>query len=255
MTQLLNSRSLLSIALIIFIIFQGLGVDFIWAQFLFDWQGGVWQFKHHWFTEQILHQAVRQLNQIVIGLLILTYLWQKFGLPTGYRPQLLRHTSTMPYGLLLLSVLVNFAMIALLKRLIPMDCPWDLQQFGGALPYIGLLSVRPDFMADNQCFPAGHASIGFAWFGLYYFLLPTQPSTKSQAHAVWALMLTTTFGFVLGLGQQLRGAHFFSHDIASASICWLSTSFIFLQSPKLKSLLSRTLQPKPSEPQKMENIK
>lgn len=252
MIQLLNTRNMLAIALILFVIFQGFGVDFIWAQQLFDWQGGRWQLQHHWFTEQILHQSVRQLNQLVILLLLVTYLWQKFGPSTWYRPQFFRQLSAMPFGLLLLSVLVNFAIIALLKRLIPMECPWDLQQFGGELPYIGLLSARPAFMADTQCFPAGHASIGFAWCGIYYFLLQTNPSAQGKVKAVWALMLTGALGFVLGFGQQLRGAHFFSHDIASASICWLSTRFIFVQLPNIKKLLSPTSQAPLTNQQKIE---
>ena len=51
-------------------------------------------------------------------------------------------------------------------------------------------------------------------------------------HSQWAALATTAIlatalsavglaaGAVFGLAQQLRGAHFLSHDIASLAVCW-----------------------------------
>jgi membrane-associated PAP2 superfamily phosphatase len=33
---------------------------------------------------------------------------------------------------------------------------------------------------------------------------------------------------VFGIGQQLRGAHFLSHDVATALICWLLSLGLYL---------------------------
>lgn len=53
--------------------------------------------------------------------------------------------------------------IATLKQLVSMDCPWDLVRYGGDLPFIGLFEARPKKLPDSACFPAGHASPGYAW--------------------------------------------------------------------------------------------
>jgi membrane-associated PAP2 superfamily phosphatase len=36
----------------------------------------------------------------------------------------------------------------------------------------------------------------------------------------WGLFAGIALGLIFGLGQQLRGAHFFSHDVWTAAICW-----------------------------------
>jgi membrane-associated PAP2 superfamily phosphatase len=57
---------------------------------------------------------------------------------------------------------------------------------------------------------------------LYYFCLVVCP-----AKARLALFTSIGLGVLLGFTQQLRGAHFISHDIASAAICWLIASVSF----------------------------
>jgi len=97
-----------------------------------------------------------------------------------------------------------------------MDCPWDLLRYGGHQPYIGLFSHRPADMPMTACFPAGHASAGYAWLSLYFFALLWRPAWR------WTgLALGLGSGLLFGISQQLRGAHFLSHDLATALLCWL----------------------------------
>ncbi len=223
------SLIILLTGLSLFTVFNLMGLDFIWAEVLYGWQGGEWRLQHHWLTEQIFHQGMRSLNQLLMLILIAYYLWQRV-----YRKR--QYGSVQALGLLLLSLLLNFALIALMKRLVPTECPWDLQQFGGSLPYIGLFMARPDGMPNTQCFPAGHASIGFAWIALYFFCLQVKPSL-----AKLALIGALVVGFTLGFVQQLRGAHFFSHDLATAMVCWLVAASVFNQptlARRIKTLFS-----------------
>jgi membrane-associated PAP2 superfamily phosphatase len=207
-TTVLAPLALLSLA---FVLAYGAGFDQVLASWLYQLQGGQWQLKQHWLTERLLHQAVRQLNQLVVLILLLYWLSQVIaGKRSGTQYAL---------GLLLLNLALSFTSIAVLKKLIPMECPWDLQQFGGNLPFIGLFSERPASMVPNQCFPAGHASIGYSWLAIYYFLLVARPSI-----AKLGLWCSVGLGLLLGFTQQLRGAHFISHDIATAAICWLIVS-------------------------------
>lgn len=196
----------------------GLAVTSGFDQWLASWfyqlQGDQWRLQSYWLTETVLHQGIRQLNQWVVAFLLCLWLAQ---FVTGRRT-----SSHRALGMLLLSLILSFSCVALLKKYIPMECPWDLQQFGGDKTFIGLLSTRPATMAPSQCFPAGHASIGYGWMALYYFCLVVCPA-KSRL----ALSASIGLGLLLGFTQQLRGAHFISHDIATAAICWLLASLTF----------------------------
>lgn len=206
----------LLIALLLFVLSYGTDFDFVWASFWFDLQGDAWVLRHHWLTETVLHQWVRALNQGMILLLLVLWSWRHFI-------QSVRGKQQRAFGLLLLSLLLSFATVAWLKRLLPMQCPWDLQQFGGQSAFWGLFDTDPNTAGANQCFPAGHASIGFAWLALYYYWLALKPQSASRGIAIGL-----TLGLLLGFVQQLRGAHFISHDIASAAVCWTVSTVIYL---------------------------
>src|SRR5690606_20864867 len=75
----------------------------------------------------------------------------------------------------------------------------------------------------GACFPAGHASAAYAWFGFYYFAREYMPRWKW-----WALTAVCALGAVFGAGQQLRGAHFLSHDIWTLGLCWFIATGLYL---------------------------
>jgi membrane-associated PAP2 superfamily phosphatase len=215
MAKFSSSPLLVFAGLSLFGLFNFAGIDFIWANFLYNLQGGEWRLQHFWLTEQVLHQGVRNLHLFALLGLVAFYLWQRLVVKQ-------QKTSVQALGVLLLSLMLCFASIALLKRMLPTECPWDLQQFGGTQPYIGLLIARPVEMPHTQCFPAGHASIGFAWISLFFYCQRVKPNLARPA-----LVGALTLGFVLGFVQQLRGAHFFSHDIATVMVCWFIATLVF----------------------------
>lgn len=202
---------------LLFVLAYGTKADFTLALALFDMQGGAWSLQHHWLTETLLHNHVRTVNETLIAALLGYWVWRRAVLKDQSQKQ-------KALGRLLLSLLLSFATVAVLKRLLPMECPWDLQQFGGNNAFWGLFDTRPAMLAANQCFPAGHASIGFAWLALYYYWYELQPKRAWQG-----LLIGLGAGLLLGFVQQLRGAHFMSHDIATAAVCWLIPTLLYLQ--------------------------
>ena len=50
---------------------------------------------------------------------------------------------------------------------------------------------------------------------LYFFFLRVAPRWRYAGLGIGLLA-----GTVFGLAQQLRGAHFLSHDVASLAVCW-----------------------------------
>ena len=113
------------------------------------------------------------------------------------------------------AIAASTALVGILKTLTNVDCPWDLAGFGGDRPYVPLFADRPDYLPRAQCFPGAHSSSGFALMSLYFAL-----RGRRRRAARWALALGIGVGTAFSIGQQARGAHFLTHDLASAALVW-----------------------------------
>ena len=207
---------------IAFGIFYGAQVDFSVAAAIFHLEGDHWSLTDHWLLSDVLHSGSRFVNNIVIASLFCFWLYKIFGFE-GNQERKIAMTK------LVLSLVLSFSLVALIKRWIPAECPWDLLQFGGDQPFIGLLEVRPLEMHPTQCFPAGHASIGYVWVALYFYFLPV-----SIMKARTGLLVGLTLGLILGAVQQLRGAHFVSHDLTTLWLCWSVSCLVYWLYPNRK---------------------
>lgn len=185
------------------------------ADQLYRWQGGRWALKDAWWTSQLIHKGGRDLTRAAALLVVLALLHSRLDNP--------RRPLGRPLLYLLLAVGLSTGIIALLKHGTHMDCPWDLERYGGQRPFIGLFQARPALPGHAACFPAGHAGSGYAWVALFFFM------RKVDAQWRWpALLLALALGTVFGVGQQLRGAHFLSHDLWSLAISWTVASTLSL---------------------------
>lgn len=162
--------------------------------------------RNHAFLTVVLHDGARRLAAVLLLALIVATVW-----PFGPFRQL----STRRRLWLLAAVPGGMLLVAAIKRLAATDCPWELAAFGGTLPFVshwewGVMGGA----APGHCFPAGHASAGFAWVA-GWFAWPA----GSRVGRRW-LLASLAAGLVLGVAQQLRGAHFMSHTLWTAWICW-----------------------------------
>jgi membrane-associated PAP2 superfamily phosphatase len=108
------------------------------------------------------------------------------------------------------------AAVALLKSANPAACPWSLTAYGGLVdPVSHWLWWATPVGGRGGCFPAGHASAGFAFVGGWFVFRPVAPVLARR----W-LLAALAAGLLLGLGQQWRGAHFMSHTLWSGWLCW-----------------------------------
>ena len=74
-------------------------------------------------------------------------------------------------------------------------CPRALVDYGGEVPFIHLFDSRsPETNEDHQCFPAGHASGGFA-------LLALPLLSRSPRRRGWLLAEALTFGW--GMNEEV----------------------------------------------------
>lgn len=161
--------------------------------------------RDHWFLTRVMHDGARTLAGLMVATLAVA-LVRPFGpLRTLSRGQRLW---------LLAAVIGGMLLPAAFKRLSTTSCPWDLAEFGGSVAWVSHWQWRIVDHGPGHCFPAGHASAGFAWIA-GFFAWP-RGSAQTRRWLCGGLIA----GLTLGIGQQLRGAHFMSHTLWTAWICW-----------------------------------
>ncbi|MCG9721231.1 phosphatase PAP2 family protein [Shewanella sp. Isolate7] len=186
-------------------------LDIALGQWLFRLEDGVdgWPLRNAWLTEKLIHVGGRNLV-ILLGVIVLSLLGLSYKKPAlkAYRRGL---------AFLFMSVLTSVILVRLGKSWVHLDCPWHLKIFGGSADYFSLFSGQFDADSPGQCFPAGHSSGGYAWVALYFFALAYGPRFR------WiGLGFGLLLGLTFGIAQQLRGAHFISHDVWTLTISWFS---------------------------------
>lgn len=120
--------------------------------------------------------------------------------------------------LFLTSVLIFTPLtVAVLKHYSPVHCPNILLEFGGCcerVPPLHMFKAAYFWNYAGKCFPAGHASGGFALISLYFVM-----QTKSAR--LKALIGSVALGIIMGMYQIAKGVHFLSDTIATAAIAYL----------------------------------
>jgi membrane-associated PAP2 superfamily phosphatase len=204
-------------------------VDWALANFWFQLEGGQWSLKHHWITQALLHDTGHDISVAVYVIVLLLY-----GL--SFKSQRL---SPYSHGLSYLAVTIPLATlsVSLLKRLTRVDCPWSINDFGGQDPYQSWFSTLfHSSLGQGHCFPAGHASSAYMFFAVYLLSRVWWPKQSK-----WILAGIIVLGLTFGIAQQLRGAHFISHDLTSALICWVVSLLMWQRwSARIQPALPRT---------------
>ncbi|UUX97226.1 PAP2 family protein [Aquabacterium sp. J223] len=96
-------------------------------------------------------------------------------------------------------VLVCLLAVPSAKRISHTSCPWDLQPFGGTVPYVPHWAVLRDG-GPGHCFPSGHAVSFFAFLPVYFLRRRHAPRWARRFLA--ALLVLGTAG---SLVQVVRG--------------------------------------------------
>lgn len=180
------------------------GLDLVLAHWFGTAQG--FALRDHWLFTTVLHEGARRLSWLLVVGLSLAVWW-----PVGVLRQLDRWQRLQ----LVVSILLGLALVVAIKRISSTSCPWDLAEFGGLARYVSHWRFGLVDGGGAHCFPAGHASAGFAFVGGYFVLRDRAP----RAARIW-LATALAAGLVLGVSQQMRGAHFMSHTLWTAWLCW-----------------------------------
>lgn len=103
------------------------------------------------------------------------------------------------------------------KKYTNVFCPSEIRRYGGDVAYAKLCEPFP--AADRParrggCFPAGHASGGFALMGLLLV-------RATRRWRIGAITLGLGLGWWMGGYQMLKGAHYLSHTVTTMLVAWL----------------------------------
>jgi membrane-associated PAP2 superfamily phosphatase len=189
-------------ALLALVAWEISGLDLPLARLL----GGAGGFplREHVLVRSLLHDGGRWLSGLLLAALALD----------AWRPVLRGPArSERIYWL----AVVSLAMIAvpLAKRFSTTSCPWDVAEFGGHVPYVPHWLPTLTDGGPGHCFPSGHAVAAFAFFGTFFLWRDHHPRL-GRALLAGVLLLGAAFSWA----QMARGAHFASHSLWSAWLCW-----------------------------------
>ena len=196
--------TLLLAGLAVVLAWDASGLDIPLAQWAGDASGFAW--RDHALLSEVLHSGARAAGWVVL------LAWTAVAVrPFGPFKTLSARERLGWVGSIWAALLV----IAVAKGLSRTSCPWDLDVFGGSAQYLSHWMWGRTDGGPGHCFPAGHASTGFAFVAGGFWLLPRYPRL-----ALWWFVWAALAGTVLGVAQQLRGAHFLSHTLWTAWLCW-----------------------------------
>lgn len=169
----------------------------------FAWRHGVW--LEHW-----AHDGARVAMAVAYGGLCLAALlvvWRRGWRSAGAWRWLEAATG----------VTLCLAAIALLKRHSLTSCPWDLELYGGVARHVSHWAWGQTDGGPGRCFPGGHASAALGFWPVALAWAPrSAPGTVAPRLWGWIGVLGVVFGAV----QTVRGAHYPSHTLWTAWLCW-----------------------------------
>jgi len=200
--------------LVIAVIFEYSGFDIWWISHFYDPQKNIWPYQHHWLFDTVIHSGGQLFDKIVVLFWLITFVIVSCKSSLfGYRKILLYFLCASAAGPLL---------VGISKSVTHIFTPWDLAIFNGKYPYVRLFDTVLPNLPVGHAFPAGHASGGYCFLSLFFVF-----HQYRSAHQYHGLLVGLFLGMLFGIGQQIRGAHFPSHDIFTLVICWYSSLLLY----------------------------
>lgn len=203
---------------------------------LYLWEGGSgggFPWRDNYWLYNVVHQGgralVKRLFFINFGFFVCSWFVDKLAV---YR---------MVFLYIALATVFSTSLISYLKHITTIPCPQSLLEYGGNRHWINIWQLFSADLPRGKCYPAGHSSGGYGWLCLA-FLFPYR--SKSF---YWALVPGLALGLVFGISQQLRGAHFLSHDLITIALCWLFSGLMFYFMRGVTRLIRAQVKPRSAD--------
>ncbi|WP_126454218.1 phosphatase PAP2 family protein [Sulfuriflexus mobilis] len=193
--------------LLIAIAAQYSGFDLWLEHFFYNTETHSWPYKSLFFTRVVLHTWAKYL---VVGFALLNLAAIVAAL---FVERLRPYLKYLVY--IFIAAVSGPLLVGFLKDTTHIYVPWDLSIFGGDKPHVRLFDSVVRNAPVGHGFPGGHSSGGFAYLSLYFILL-----MQNKSYKYYGLLVPIALGGIFALDQEIRGAHFLSHDLLSFVICW-----------------------------------
>jgi membrane-associated PAP2 superfamily phosphatase len=161
--------------------------------------------------------AKTAVTMVWIALLVMaasTHLWP------AWRSRLTAHRAALWAAVA--GMAMGPTVVVALKGLNSYHCPWDLREFGGAADFVTNWFVSAAEV--GHCFPGGHAAAGFCLVALYFLACELERPQLARIALAGTLIAGVGFSAV----RMAQGAHFLSHNLWAAAICWAMAALAFL---------------------------
>ena len=192
-----------------FILFEFTSLDQFCENLFFNFRTHIWLIDRNEMVLRILFYDGIKFVLILVYLIFLVFylVFRKHKARVEYKAGIL---------IFLLSMALVPGVISRLKAASNIPCPRELKIFDGTFPYTHLFESYPaDFKPPKKCkcYPAGHASGGFALFSLFFLF-------KTTRNRKWALAFALFVGWSMGLYKMAIGDHFLSHTVMTMILSW-----------------------------------
>jgi membrane-associated PAP2 superfamily phosphatase len=188
-------------------------LDFWVSDHFYDANSRNWLVKHSGQAKSLFYtwplRVLKMFGVVVLVTALVPHRW--------LAPRWRLHKRELAVVFLALTLVPS--VVGSLKAWTGMFCPRQLVRYGGTRPVASLFEHAPEACcgetrARGRCWPAGHASGGFALMSLC-----VMGRTRAQKFAGAALGLIA--GWTMGLYQMLNGNHYLSHTIITMLLAWL----------------------------------
>jgi membrane-associated PAP2 superfamily phosphatase len=192
------------------VLFEQTSIDILVQNYFFNFDTDSWILNSNEpISKFIFYDGIKKLL-ILFAFLILCSLifFRKKEIIKTYKKGLI---------IVLLSAIMIPLIVGSLKTVTNMPCPKNIIYFKSSYPNIKLFDSYPkNFVQEKRikCWPAGHASAGFALLSLFFLF-------KKRRNQIYALIFALSVGWSMGIYKMLIGDHFLSHTIITMIIAWL----------------------------------
>ena len=171
---------------------------------------------HQWIVDSndevlkfIFYDGIKRLLIVIAVLFLIGLIW-------GWKKSWMARYRRGFIIVILSSIFVPL-MVGSLKAVTNMPCPKNIENFGGAYPHTCVwekYSSKECHLEKQKCWPAGHASGGFALLALIFLF-------HSRKAKIGAATIALFIGWSMGTYKMLIGDHFLSHTVITMILAWL----------------------------------
>jgi len=207
----INKQIITTIFFLLFsIVFFALSsVDISIQDYFFKPQTHMWIMNSYMQPYEIIfYSGIKKLLIIfAVSLLFILIFFRKKPLIKEYKKGII---------IVILSAIFVPSSVGLLKKYTNMPCPKNEIHYGGLYPRTAVWEKYPENfkLKITKCWPAGHASGGFALLSLFFLF-------KKRKNRLIALSAAMSIAWSMGLYKMLIGDHFLSHTVITMILAWL----------------------------------